>query len=475
MTMLDQDDPHPGEGELGMKGRRVLLVNPWIHDFAAYDLWAKPLGLLSIGAVLRRNGCEVDFIDCLRSPHPLMDGPGPAVKESGQGKFYRQPIPAPLALKDFPRRYSRYGISKEAFIAELGEIGRPDAILVTSMMTYWYPGVFEAIRYIKEYLPGVPVILGGVYATLCAEHARRFSGADHVITHEGEMRVLKLLGSLWGTSPDYLPDLNELDRLPYPCFDLIKDLRYVCIQTSRGCPYRCTYCASHFLCEKVRRRDPEKVVDEIAFWSREHGVKDFAFYDDALFTGPEPHAEKLLRGIVSRVPSARFHCPNGLHAREITAEIASLMRKAGFATIRIGLETTDPRRQRQTGGKVTNEEFVRAMENLRRAGYSADEIGVYILCGLPNQVALEAAEAVRFVKSHGGRPMLAEYSPIPHTKDWKEAVSISAYPLMEEPLFHNNTMLPCSFEGFTYEMYQDIKRSLKEEAGPLMTSLPGGL
>jgi radical SAM superfamily enzyme YgiQ (UPF0313 family) len=224
----------------------------------------------------------------------------------------------------------------------------------------------------------------------------------------------------------------------------------------------------------VRRRDPEKVVDEIVFWSREHGVMDFAFYDDALLTGPEQCAEKLLRGIVSRVPGVRFHCPNGLHAREITAEIASLMRQAGFATIRIGLETTDPRRQRQTGGKVSNEEFVRAMENLHRAGYSADEIGVYILCGLPYQEALEAADAVRFVRSHGGRPMLAEYSPIPHTKDWKGAVSISAYPLMEEPLFHNNTLLPCSFEGFTYEMYQDIKRSLKEEAGPFMISSPGG-
>jgi len=456
-----------------MKGRRVLLVNPWIHDFAAYDLWAKPLGLLSIGAVLRQNGCEVDLIDCLRSPHPLMDGPGPAVREGGQGKFYRQPIPSPPALKGFHRRYSRYGVRREVFDADLGEVTRPDVILVTSMMTYWYPGVFETIGCIKRHFPGIPVILGGAYATLCTDHARRLSGADYVLPHEGEMTVLKFLGSLWDTKPDYLPDLNDLDTLPYPCFDLIKGLRYVCIQTSRGCPYRCTYCASHFLCDKVRRRDPEKVVDEIAFWHREHGVKDFSFYDDALLTGPGTFAEKLLRGILSRVPGARFHCPNGLHAREITAERASLMRQAGFATIRIGLETTDPLRQRQTGGKVTNDEFIHAMENLHRAGYNADEIGVYILCGLPLQEALEVADAVKFVKTHGGKPMLAEYSPIPHTDDWEVSVSISSYPLMDEPLFHNNTLLPCRFEGFTYEMYQEIKRSLKEEAGPIKTFLPG--
>ncbi len=43
-----------------MNGRRVLLINPWIHDFAAYDPWGRPLGLLSIGGLLRAAGCAVD-------------------------------------------------------------------------------------------------------------------------------------------------------------------------------------------------------------------------------------------------------------------------------------------------------------------------------------------------------------------------------------------------------------------------------
>ena len=49
------------------------------------------------------------------------------------------------------------------------------------MMTYWYPGVFEAIKIIKESLPRVPVVLGGKYATLCYDHAVNYSGADYVI------------------------------------------------------------------------------------------------------------------------------------------------------------------------------------------------------------------------------------------------------------------------------------------------------
>jgi radical SAM superfamily enzyme YgiQ (UPF0313 family) len=441
-----------------MKDRRVLLVNPWIHDFAAYDLWAKPLGLLSIGSVLRKNGCRIDLIDCLRTPHPFMKASNPAQRPWGNGKFYRQVIERPPPLAKVPRNYSRYGISPEAFLGDLASVPRPDAVLITSMMTYWYPGVFEAIGYIKEYLPGVPVILGGVYATLCEEHARRFSGADQVITHEGELSVLKRLCGMWDQRHPCLPDLHDLDALPYPCFDLIEDLRYVCIQTSRGCPYRCTYCASGFLCGSMRKRDPIKVADEIVFWSREHGVKDVALCDDALLVGPVPTAQELLREIIRRDPGVRFHCPNGLHGREITREIAFLMKDAGFATIRVGLETTDPARQRETGGKVTNEEFARAMENLHQAGYQDNDIGVYILCGLPFQEAEEVADAVRFVREHGGRPMLSEYSPIPHTKDWEKAVSMSRYPLIEEPLFHNNTLLPCSWEGFTYEMYREIKR-----------------
>ena len=48
----------------------ILLVNPWIHDFAAYDFWAKPLGLLSIASILREHGFNVSYIDCLDRFHP---------------------------------------------------------------------------------------------------------------------------------------------------------------------------------------------------------------------------------------------------------------------------------------------------------------------------------------------------------------------------------------------------------------------
>jgi len=45
--------------------KNILLVNPWIYDFAAYDFWLKPMGLLYLGGLLRANNHNVYYIDCL--------------------------------------------------------------------------------------------------------------------------------------------------------------------------------------------------------------------------------------------------------------------------------------------------------------------------------------------------------------------------------------------------------------------------
>jgi len=49
------------------KSPPLLLINPWIYDFAAYDFWAKPLGFLYLAAILRKNGFAINYIDCLDS------------------------------------------------------------------------------------------------------------------------------------------------------------------------------------------------------------------------------------------------------------------------------------------------------------------------------------------------------------------------------------------------------------------------
>lgn len=443
--------------------RNILLINPWIYDFAAYDLWLKPLGLLYLGSLLRKNGHKVQFIDCLDPYHPAMlknDLGRPQRQASGHGKFFRQIITKPAALKMIPRNYCRYGILPEIFRNDLKQHQDADIVLITSMMTYWYPGVFEAIQIIREVLPSVPIVLGGKYATLCYDHALKYSGADYVIAGAGEKPVLQILQDLSGEETAFMPDGDNLDSRPYPAFDLINNAEQLPITTSLGCPYRCSYCSSHIFNNKFRRRNPLKVVDEIEHWQNKLNIKNFSFYDDALLVEPETMIIPLLQEIKKRNLSCNFHCPNGLHLREINAELSELMYSSGFKTIRFGFETSDLNRQMQTGGKVKNDELQNAVLHLKIAGYKTDDIGIYLLCGLPGQTASEVSDSIDFVKQCGAKPMLSEYSPIPGTDLWTEAVNVSPFDITQEPLYHNNSLLSCRSDDFTYADYLELKMLL---------------
>lgn len=446
------------------KGRDLLLINPWMYDFAAYDLWAKPLGLLSLAGLLKKNAWAVHYIDCLDVHHPPLQYPGskaPKRKPDHRGHFYREEVGKPPPLHGIPRRFYRFGLSPAALREILRFLPAPQAVLVTSGMTYWYQGVHEVIGMVKAAFPSVPVILGGIYATLCSEHAEGTSGADIVIQGWGELQILQRLEELTGVSPSFVPDMDDLDSLPPPAFDLYPHVDYCCVLTSRGCPFQCTYCASQLLNPRFVKRDPAWVVDEIVGWV-DRGVEDIAFYDDALLVDRE-FAMVLLQRIGQRGTQVRFHAPNGLHARGVTEEVAYLMRQVGFATVRLGLETCNYERQLATGDKVSNEDFQSAVQNLRQVGYAPREIGAYILAGLPGQEREEVEETIRFVRECEARPYLAEYSPLPGTPLWEEAVTVSPFDLHGEPLFHNNTILPCRWEGLDWDDLQALKAMVHGE------------
>jgi radical SAM superfamily enzyme YgiQ (UPF0313 family) len=304
--------------------------------------------------------------------------------------------------------------------------------------------------------PGVPIIVGGVYVTLCPEHAL-MSGADFTVSGEGEKIIPLIVKELFGIDPLFTPDPENLDSLPYPAFDLMPVKKQLPILTSRGCPYKCTYCASHVLNKNFRRRDPIHVVDEITFWHKNFGVKNFSFYDDALLVNAEEVAIPMLEEIIKRKLPCRYHCPNGLHLSDITKNLSRLLFRAGFKTIRFGFESSHVMTQITTGGKVNNEQFEYAVRYLREAGYKSEDIGIYLLCGLPGQEASEVRDSIRYVQSFGARPIIAEYSPIPGTALWDRAVNLSPFDIEREPLFHNNSLLPCQSERLTFDMYQELK------------------
>jgi radical SAM superfamily enzyme YgiQ (UPF0313 family) len=272
------------------------------------------------------------------------------------------------------------------------------------------------------------------------------------------MGLLDLLGAMSGFATRHYLDPHELDTYPYPALDLQHAIPYVPILTGRGCPFCCAYCASRFLNGQFNRRSPAHVIEEIVYWHDKYAVKDFAFYDDALLVDADHHLMPILEGVIRRGIFARFHTPNALHIRPITQEVAELLFRAGFQTIRLGLETAFFDRREVLDQKVGPMEFERAIDYMKRAGFEESQMGAYLLFGLPGQDLEELKASIKIVRDRGVRPVLAQYSPIPHTALWEKAVKASRYDLSSDPLFHNNSIFPCQREPFSWERVSLLKQ-----------------
>ena len=420
---------------------RILLINPWITDFAAYDFWLKPLGLLCIASTLDRNGYDVVLLDCMDRFRtgllPEAWDPIHTPSNRGTGRFFKEILNKPEILASIRRRFGRYGLPISRVERYLQTSPSPDAVFITSGMTYWYPGVFEMISLVKHHFPRIPVVLGGIYATLCTEHARRFSGADFVVRGEGELKALRYADELCGHGPD-----GEVDDNPIPLYALYKKLSTAAVLTSRGCPHRCRFCAAAVLHPSYRRRPPDSVIEEIIRLHESKGVEHIAFYDDALLHQKEAYFIPILRALAKRRLPLRFHTPNGLQPREIDSDLALWMRKARFETLRLSFETINVERRSLMDDKVVPADVEQAVRVFIEAGFEPRNIGCYILAGLPDQTIEEVVESMRFIYGLGVRSSLSFFSPIPGTPVFEEAVERGLLPAHSDPLLTNNTVFP---------------------------------
>ncbi len=436
--------------------KNILLVNPWIYDFTAYDFWMKPLGLLYVAALLEASPAfRLSFIDCLDRSHPGLAKPA-KLKPDGRGPYPREAVAKPALLRHVPRRYSRYGIPVALFRAALADVPRPDAVLVTCTMTYWYPGVQAVVELVRERFGSVPVILGGIYATLCRSHAAAYSGADVVVAGPGEESLFSVLRDVLGDAIPRAPGPGSgLGSLPRPAFGRLRDRSWLPVLTSRGCPFRCAFCASHLLAGEFEQRPPASVADEIEAHHARFGTRHFAFYDDALLVNKVQHIVPLLERVAAAALPVRFHTPNGLHVREIDAPTARLLRRSGVASLYLSLESADASVLRTKAPKATPEDLLAALNALEEAGYERRGIGVYLIMGLPGQSAGSVGESIRFVRELGAAPRVAFFSPIPGTPEWDALASAGVVSDGTDPLLHNKLAFaylkgdipPGEFEG----------------------------
>lgn len=436
------------------------MINPYIHDFSAYDFWIKPLGLLYIASILK-NYFKIYFIDLLDRKNPfLLNNLSLKEKEVikdrkfGTGKFYFEIIKKPEFFKDIPRNYKRYGMPIYLFKRLLKEIERPDIILITSFMTYWYPGVFETVKILREEFKTVPIILGGIYTNLCYEHAVLNSCADFVIRNFEFGKLFEIISDFSGIRIEK-KKFEDIFLEEFPEYSLYENINSCAVLTSIGCPFNCIYCASNLLYKKFTRRKPEKVIEEIKIYQKK-GIKDIAFYDDALLFKKEEFKEILDRIIKENI-NINFHTPNGIHAREIDKEIAIKLKMANFKTIRIGFESAfDEKLKNEWSFKSSKDIFLNAIKNLKEAGF--DEIGAYVIIGLYNQSIEEIIESYAFLYENGIKIYPAQFSPVPGTIYYKEWIRRKN---LVDPIFTNKSIYPDKPDYISFEKYEKIKNFAK--------------
>lgn len=413
------------------------------------------MGLLYLAAFLRKYGFEITFIDCLDK---YAEPPIPKIKKYGIGPFKRTVIPKPKVLQHITRKFARYGMSEELFIQKLKENSDADAVLVTSIMTYWYLGVKRVVELVRTYLPDTPVIFGGIYATLLPEHAKTVIQPDYIVTGPGEIKTLNLLNDLFSlsVSANQLP--KTLDDYPYPAFDLLNHPDYLIIMTARGCPYNCSFCAQKKISMPFTQRNPQKVVEEMISQYHRFKLRDFAFYDDALFIARKKHIQVILQGLIeSRLP-LRLHTPNGLFIRFMDQELADLMYRSNFKTIRLSYETSNESRWPDMYSKVSNEAMIQAVENLKHAGYRARDIEAYVIMGLPGQTLEEVVASIIFVNNLGVIVRLASFSPIHGTVEFDRAVQAGLIQEDIDPLLTNKTIFSLCNPIIPYETLRKIRK-----------------
>ncbi|MFC1781597.1 B12-binding domain-containing radical SAM protein [Planctomycetota bacterium] len=427
---------------------KILLVNPPIYDFAAFDFWLKPYGMLSTAGKLRGRA-DFALFDYLDRMHPFMAGQKQLKSDRwGKGRFYLEKAENPKCMVNIPRHFHRFGLPRDMFRDFLEKEKPFDFAFVQTTMTYWYPGVREVIEDIRKFQPEAKIILGGVYVTICTEHARQL-GAELIVTGTN-------LEPLW----QYLgiePDLSQP-----ALWEVYDKLKVGTLKLTDGCPFSCTYCSVPKVYGKFRSRPLEIAQAEFELLSK-LGIENIAFYDDALLFSPKLVLIPFLNELVRKKSTVNLHSPNAINARFVTSELAELMVKAGFKTFYLGFESASSKWQEQTGSKVFSAELAQAVEKLTAAGASEENITAYQILGHPYIENQELEESMHFVQSLGICGMLADFSPIPGTPDGQYC---RRWVNLDEPLMHNKTAFPVIMMGFEEsnrlkDLQRQLNRSLK--------------
>lgn len=353
---------------------KVVLINP--PQFTRYS--QPPMGLALIAAVLERAGYPVDVVDA-------------------------------NALKLSPENIAPHVIGA-------------DVVGLTAMTPTINAAVTTA-RYLKKAHPNSTLMLGGTHATLLPEETLASTPEiDVIVRGEGEQTTIELLHALEHKQPlNGIPGISyrkngevvsnpavstniELDAQPFLAYHLLPWRRYkphpphgralpfAAIITSRGCPYRCSYCSKPVFGNKFRGQSPERVVDEIAYYKERFGIKELAFYDD-VFTLDKKRAHAIADNIIKRGLKICWTCEARVNL--VDKELLHHIKQAGCYAIAYGIESASQKILDTLNKDITPEQVEETVRITREVGLQT--IG-YFMLGSPGESPETISKTIEFAK-----------------------------------------------------------------------------
>ena len=281
----------------------------------------------------------------------------------------------------------------------------------------------------KEINPSCTVIVGGPYATSSPEHIMKDPNVDFAVIGEGERTALRLISALENGKDFSQIDglayknnqgcvinpvgtmIEELDTIPFPAWDLINVEEYfndthnhsqtpvptsdriMPLFTSRGCPYRCTYCHNIFG-KKIRFRSVGNVIEEIESLVKNYGVQEIEVVDDC-FNFDLTRAKAICDEIVRRNIKIAISFPNGLRVDRMDEELIVKLKQAGTRVIFYAIESASPAVQQRI---KKNLDLEKARKIIKQTSERGIITGGFFMLGFPGETKEEMLQTLRFAK-----------------------------------------------------------------------------
>jgi radical SAM superfamily enzyme YgiQ (UPF0313 family) len=291
-----------------------------------------------------------------------------------------------------------------------------------------------AAAILKTTRPETTIVAGGPeVGPVAADVLRRSPGFDAIVNSEGEIPfaeicrgnldrvrgiVLRRGGDIVDTGEAaILQDLNELPSPHDERYTGDHESRTICIETQRGCVFRCNFCYYNKDFSIRNRRFPlDRVTREIGYWL-ERDVS-WIYLMDPIFNLNAERAKAICRFIIDHNRRrTRFHAE--VWAEFFDDELARLMREANFQFLEVGLQSIDDTALATVERRLRMQRFVAGVEHLKRHRLPFE---LQLIYGLPGDTVASFRKSLNFAVSLGP-PELAVFTlmVLPGTELWRKA------------------------------------------------------